>query len=191
MAFTTPGTAVAGEVLTAAFWNSNVRDNTQYVYDHVVYDVKQSVKTDTFSASLATGAATAITGLTITHTMQRTTNRIVLIAYVSGSQDTDTRLNVGLSYDGSLASDFLGGAASSRVRVGSGNRSPDTISLATTMVSGIISPGNTSSHTYGVHIINQRSTTKTMYVNRSAADTDSVDVPRGTSNILLFEVGAA
>jgi hypothetical protein len=27
MAFTTPGTAVAGDVLTAAFWNSNVRDN--------------------------------------------------------------------------------------------------------------------------------------------------------------------
>jgi len=27
MAFTPPGTAVAGEVLTAAFWNTNVRDN--------------------------------------------------------------------------------------------------------------------------------------------------------------------
>jgi len=28
MAWTTPGTAVAGDVLTAAFWNSNVRDNS-------------------------------------------------------------------------------------------------------------------------------------------------------------------
>lgn len=27
MAWTTPGTAVAGDVLTASFWNSNVRDN--------------------------------------------------------------------------------------------------------------------------------------------------------------------
>jgi hypothetical protein len=27
MAFTTPGTAVAGSVLTSAFWNTNVRDN--------------------------------------------------------------------------------------------------------------------------------------------------------------------
>lgn len=27
MAFTTPGTAVAGDVLTASFWNTNVRDN--------------------------------------------------------------------------------------------------------------------------------------------------------------------
>jgi len=28
MAWTTPGTATAGEVLTAAFWNENVRDNS-------------------------------------------------------------------------------------------------------------------------------------------------------------------
>ena len=33
MAWTTPGTATAGEVLTAAFWNSNVRDNTQQLRD--------------------------------------------------------------------------------------------------------------------------------------------------------------
>lgn len=33
MAWTTPGTAVAGDVLTAARWNSDVRDNTQYLYD--------------------------------------------------------------------------------------------------------------------------------------------------------------
>jgi hypothetical protein len=32
MAWTTPGTAVAGDVLTAAFWNSNVRDNTNAIY---------------------------------------------------------------------------------------------------------------------------------------------------------------
>jgi hypothetical protein len=32
MAFTTPGTAVAGEVLTAAFWNEQVRDNLSFLY---------------------------------------------------------------------------------------------------------------------------------------------------------------
>jgi hypothetical protein len=32
MAWTTPGTAVAGDVLTAAFWNSNVRDNSDALY---------------------------------------------------------------------------------------------------------------------------------------------------------------
>ena len=42
MAFTTPGTATAGEVLTAAFWNTNVRDNlnqlaTGYTFVETVY----------------------------------------------------------------------------------------------------------------------------------------------------------
>ncbi|HEY7822314.1 MAG TPA: hypothetical protein VIG24_05755 [Acidimicrobiia bacterium] len=32
MAWTTPGTATAGEVLTAAFWNEQVRDNQNYLY---------------------------------------------------------------------------------------------------------------------------------------------------------------
>ena len=32
MAWTTPGTATAGEVLTAAFWNTNVRDNTSFLF---------------------------------------------------------------------------------------------------------------------------------------------------------------
>ena len=31
MAWTTPGTATAGEVLTAAFWNANVRDNSNEI----------------------------------------------------------------------------------------------------------------------------------------------------------------
>jgi hypothetical protein len=35
MAWTTPGTAVAGDVLTAAFWNSNVRDNLNDVDTYV------------------------------------------------------------------------------------------------------------------------------------------------------------
>ena len=33
MAWTTPGTATAGEVLTAAFWNANVRDNLNELSD--------------------------------------------------------------------------------------------------------------------------------------------------------------
>jgi hypothetical protein len=34
MAWTTPGTATAGEVLTAAFWNANVRDNSNHLYQN-------------------------------------------------------------------------------------------------------------------------------------------------------------
>jgi hypothetical protein len=35
MAWTTPATAIAGSVLTAAFWNTQVRDNTLFLFDQV------------------------------------------------------------------------------------------------------------------------------------------------------------
>lgn len=35
MAWTTPGTAVAGDVLTAAFWNTQVRDNSLALYGSI------------------------------------------------------------------------------------------------------------------------------------------------------------
>lgn len=37
MAWTTPGTAVAGAVLESSFWNSNVRDNTLHLYAQSQY----------------------------------------------------------------------------------------------------------------------------------------------------------
>jgi hypothetical protein len=50
MAFTTPGTAVAGDVLTAAFWNSNVRDNLN---DHEtrIVAAPQTIQTITLSGT--------------------------------------------------------------------------------------------------------------------------------------------
>lgn len=36
MAWTTPATAVTGDVITASFWNSNGRDNLQYLYDEKI-----------------------------------------------------------------------------------------------------------------------------------------------------------
>lgn len=47
MAWTTPGTAVAGTVLTAAFWNTQVRDNTTDLRSYQNrYDKKTRASTD-------------------------------------------------------------------------------------------------------------------------------------------------
>ena len=50
MAWTTPGTATAGEVLTAAFWNTNVRDNLN---DHEtrIAAAPQTIQTITLSGT--------------------------------------------------------------------------------------------------------------------------------------------
>ncbi len=53
MAWITPGTAVAGDVLTAAFWNQNVRDNLQ-----AAFPVDTSLTS--YTPTLAQGASTNI-----------------------------------------------------------------------------------------------------------------------------------
>ena len=58
MAWTTPGTAVAGDVLTAAFWNSNVRDN--------------SLELAPFFSAWTDFSPTFSQGATITYTKRRT-----------------------------------------------------------------------------------------------------------------------
>lgn len=58
MAYTTPGTAVAGNVLTAAFWNSNVRDNLS---DHEIYIAPFRSAQSTFTPALIQNAAVAKT----------------------------------------------------------------------------------------------------------------------------------
>jgi hypothetical protein len=55
MAFTTPGTATAGEVLTAAFWNANVRDNSNDLrsYQNRYARAKRTTGTLTLNSNVA------------------------------------------------------------------------------------------------------------------------------------------
>ena len=68
MAWTTPGTATAGEVLTAAFWNEQVRDNTDALYQSI-RRLAYVTRTSDYTAStdsIATAADVFSSDLTIT-----------------------------------------------------------------------------------------------------------------------------
>lgn len=58
MAWTTPGTAVAGDVLTAAFWNEQVRDN---MADLRVYNQLKGYQTTTTAYTVSQTSAAAAT----------------------------------------------------------------------------------------------------------------------------------
>ena len=74
MAWTTPGTATAGSVLTASFWNTNVRDNTTSLPRGLVAE-----DTSTSTQVLLNGVAADITGLSLTATfVQNRTYRITM-----------------------------------------------------------------------------------------------------------------
>ena len=67
MAWTTPGTAVAGAVLEASFWNSNVRDNTNALYDSIRrLGFEQRTSNYSISSTTVAGAADVFTDVTWT-----------------------------------------------------------------------------------------------------------------------------
>jgi hypothetical protein len=67
MPFTTPGTAVAGDVLTAAFWNSNVRDNMLFLPRGVL---GLATTTSYFTTSATHTTFQDVTGLSFSATYQ-------------------------------------------------------------------------------------------------------------------------
>jgi hypothetical protein len=75
MAWTTPGTAVAGDVLTAARWNTDVRDNSNSLSRGIVAKITQ---TSDYSLTTST---TDVTGLSVTWTAE--SNRIYLVKMIS------------------------------------------------------------------------------------------------------------
>lgn len=80
MAWTTPGTAVAGDVLTAAFWNEQVRDNSAAIRAAQinVQSSNTSTKSSTTSATYAT-----ITGLSVSITPSASTSKVLVIASIA------------------------------------------------------------------------------------------------------------
>lgn len=158
-----------------------------------VGQVVQSVKTDTFSASLAVGAVSGdVTGLTVSITPSSTTAKILVIASIYTSGDGGAIGSYLYLYrDGSLTT-YIGDAASSRARVTSstsweGQNNPDV-----QHVMFLDSPATTSAVTYSVRLGHDRTAagTSTVYVNRGTTDTDANYTARTASSIAAIEVAA-
>ena len=87
MAFTTPGTAVAGDVLTASFWNLQVRDNFSDIQTRVIAarasQVNVVMGTDSTATTIASTTLTD-TGLSVAITPSSATSKILLMAWIPG-----------------------------------------------------------------------------------------------------------
>jgi hypothetical protein len=156
-----------------------------------VVQVKSTVKTDTFTASVATGAKTAITGVSVSITPTSASNKVLVIAQITGGQ---SGAGVGTFYQlmrGATAIG-IGDAASSRQVVTSGILGDPSVQAAECLVSGVMvfldSPATTSATTYSVDVSHASASTQTVYVNRSQADSNNGYIARGASTITVFEV---
>lgn len=179
-----PATFVAGNVLTAAQMN-DLRGAFR------ILQVVSTTKTDTFSASLASGASSAITGLSASITPSSASSEILVSVNVTGAASTNLAL---LSFivkrDGTAIG--VGATAGSRTSVSASAMAwvTDGGSIMGASSEYLDSPASTSALSYTVEVANVSGVTRTAYINRTQTDTDSAGYPRSASTITVMEVSA-
>ena len=156
-----------------------------------ILQVVSTTKTDTFSASVAGGATTSVTGLTATITPSNAANKILVFATVSGSQETEYASMMAILTRGGTAIG-VGDAAGVRTPINGGTvaRLTNSADIAEATVLYLDAPASTSALTYGIDILSSAGATRTMYVNRTVLDSNVEERPRSSSTIVLVEVSA-
>jgi len=165
------------------FDGTNWRDTSVGIGSNVV----QGVKSDTFSASLASGAITTVTGLSATITPTSASSKVLVIVSIAVGTEFFGP-NVIVERGGTPIG--VGDAASSRTRVTGGAADGGSGTTVTVTCVVLDSPATTSATTYTVDIQNLTSGTNTMYVNRADDDQNIARRGRAASSVTLIEVAA-
>jgi hypothetical protein len=147
-------------------------------------------KTDTQSSSVSAGDSVALTGLSISHALSSSSNKILLMGQVGAVASSQNYANVGVAFavDGTLIG--IGTSVSNRTAVGAYGVAAASFNytVQSRHINWVYEPGDTSSHTYTIHAINITSATKTIYINRSEVESDSADYGRAASSLVLLEM---
>lgn len=153
-----------------------------------ILQVVQSVKTDTFSASVAQGAVST-DAMTATITPLYATSKILVTVSATANAD-DTQATYLYLYRGGSASGYAGDTAGSRVRVAVSVQAGTDQAIGLTAASWtyLDSPATTSATTYSVRLGHSFAGSKNVYLNRGQTDTDANTIGRGASSITLLEV---
>jgi len=153
-----------------------------------IVQIVSTLKTDTASESLATATMSTsnISGLEATITPTSSSNTILVMVEINGSTSGDPTVAGQIFRDSTAVG--IGATAGSRTSLsgfqhGAGQQSRLSMSF-------IDSPATTSAITYGFRNFNASSLTRTIYTNRSSADTDTAIIARTASTITVMEISA-
>jgi len=156
-----------------------------------VLQVVSTTKTDTFSASVASGASTAITDLSVAITPTATTSKILVMTNLnlSGSHSPGIIAGFLIKRDATTVGNGVGSASRTALHSAfNGDTGSSGGAIAQLSGSFLDSPATTSAITYAIEIVNLDGATETMYVNRSRLDNDDVTRARGASTITVMEI---
>ncbi len=146
-----------------------------------VLQVVHGSLTSTTSSSSTTYADT---GLTVNITPSSASNKVLVMASVTGGTSTGSA-GMALKLLRAGSDIAVGDAASSRTRSSFGG--VDTQGVTTSNLVWLDSPSTTSSTTYKVQFKNTPGT-GTVYINRTSTDTDSAAYDRYVSSIVVMEI---
>jgi hypothetical protein len=150
-----------------------------------VLQVLQAVKTDTYTNASST--YTDLTGITLDITPSATSSKILVMTQLSMAVDNGGQPGLKLLRDSTALN--LGASASSRTQATTTYFTEATWEMMPVSIMYLDSPSSTSALTYKVQGRTGGSG-NTLYLNRTAADTDSSDYYRAGSSITLMEIGA-
>lgn len=154
-----------------------------------IIQVVSTRKTDTFSASVGTGAISGdVTGLTATITPTSATSKLLVFVSATVSVGSTEDCQVAIYRDSAL-SVFSGNAASNRKRVaGVAHTELSLGGPQSTHFSFLDDASSTSATTFSVRLAHTGTATQTVFLNRGFTDTDSSRYARGASSITIMEV---
>ena len=178
---------IANDAITAAKMASGVGGK--------ILQVKQSVKTDTFSTS--SSSWTLATGLSVAITPSSSSNKVLVIL--------DAKIGAGhedAAFAGRLMRDKGGSDVAAIYTGDTGGVNRTVASFGTSRQSGnagydviqdrqaifLDSPSTSSEVTYKLQV--QCNNSRNTYVNRTHDDGDTVDTPRVASSITVMEIAA-
>jgi hypothetical protein len=152
----------------------------------VIRQVLQTVMTDTFSTTST--SYVDVTGLTVTITPTSATSKVLLIASVAlNYNNSDSDFGSVTLFSGSTNLAVPDSPGSRTAALSHNVRVVSTAHMMATHMTFLDSPGVATPVTYSVRVLRSGSA-GTIFVNRSSADTNAANHPRGVSTITAIEV---
>jgi hypothetical protein len=150
-----------------------------------ILQVVSTTKTDTFSSSTIS-AWTDVTGLSVSITPKFSNSKILVLATVTGNFYVVNTSGRGLRITRDSTGLAVGDTAGSRISSTSTDAQSTTETQQSVTMQHLDTPASTSALTYKVQFYAQ--TGGTIYINRSAGDTDASYTQRTSSAITVLEV---
>ena len=154
-----------------------------------IIQVASTSKTDAWSQTTSGTAVYDVTGLSVSITPQSASNKIYIMAMVSGYWTASTGCCILLRRNTSDEI-FIGDASSNRGRATAHPYTGNDAYTATVPIMYLDSPASTSQQTYKISVQETDGGGNAIYVNQPAATEDSANRIRCPSSITVMEISA-